>query len=210
MKEFDDLLEVARVLNSPGGCPWDLKQTFFSLQPYVLEEAHEVVEAIDGQNDKEIVEELGDLLYTVIFYAKVAEKESRFKMEEILETVKLKLIRRHPHIFSDIKVEDEKEVERNWDLIKKSEEGKTHRVSGLDGIPDQLPLLAKSQKMMKVFAKMKFVSLDSAPKMEEDELSEALFSLIKSAEKSGVDIESAFRRKLADYKKEFVTFEKKA
>lgn len=208
MKEFDDLLEVARVLNGPGGCPWDLKQTFFSLQPYVLEEAHEVVEAVDGQNDKEIVEELGDLLYTVIFYAKVAEKESRFSMKEILATVKEKLIRRHPHIFGSTKVENESDVEKNWDLIKKTEEGKTHRVSGLDGIPDQLPLLAKSQKMMKVFAKTQFINLDPVPKKEEEDLSEAIFSLIKSAEKSGVDIESAFRRKLSDYKREFCQWEK--
>ena len=92
MQAFDDLLKVAQVLNGPTGCPWDLKQTFFSLQPYVLEEAHEVVEAVDSQNDKEIVEELGDLLYTVIFYAKIAEKEFRFSMEEIVKCVTDKLI----------------------------------------------------------------------------------------------------------------------
>ena len=208
MKEFDELLEVARILNSPGGCPWDLKQTFFSLQPYVLEEAHEVVEAVDGQNDKEIIEELGDLLYTVVFYAKVAEKESRFSMEEILKAVKDKLIRRHPHIFGSVKVENETDVEKNWDLIKKTEEGKSHRVSDLDGIPNQLPLLAKSQKMMKVFAKKQFVNLEFVPKKEEAELTEDLFTLIKIAEKSGIDIESTFRRKLSDYKKEFLEREK--
>lgn len=208
MKAFDDLLEVAQILNGPAGCPWDLKQTFFSLQPYVLEEAHELIEAVDGQNDKEIVEELGDLLYTVVFYAKIAEKESRFSMEEIVKSVTDKLVRRHPHIFGDVKVASEEEIGKNWDLIKKTEAGKSNRVSSLDGIPDQLPSLAKGQKMLKEFVKMQFTTLDATSIQEEKEIADALFSLIKTAEKSGVDIESAFRRKLSDYKKEFYHFEK--
>src|SRR3989339_1148864 len=127
MKQFDELWDVATRLNSSEGCPWDLKQTFISLQPYVLEEAHEVVEAVDRGMDKEIVEELGDLLYTVLFYAKVAEKEGRFSIEEILKTVKEKLIRRHPHVFENLKVETEEEVVRNWEKIKKETEGKVKK-----------------------------------------------------------------------------------
>ncbi len=199
VKAFDELLEVARVLNGPGGCPWDLKQTFFSLQPYVLEEAHEVVEAVDGQNDKEIVEELGDLLYTVIFYAKVAEKEKRFTMEDILLTVKEKLIRRHPHVFGSTSAPTEEEVKKNWDLIKNAEEGKKDRKSPLEGIPDGLPLLAKAQKMVNVFAKAQFHS----PALSQD-LAEALWEIVEKAESSSIDIESAFRRKLSEKKQSFL------
>ena len=84
MESFDKLLDVAEKLNAPDGCPWDRQQTFDSLKPYVLEEAHEVVDAVDGGVDDDLVEELGDLLYTVIFYAKVAEKEGRFTMDNIV------------------------------------------------------------------------------------------------------------------------------
>ena len=105
MKAFDELLDVARTLNGEKGCPWDIKQTFFSLQPYVIEEAHELVEAVDRGDDQEIVEELGDLLYTVVFYAKVAEREKRFTMEDILNCEKEKLIRRHPHVFGEVEAE---------------------------------------------------------------------------------------------------------
>src|SRR5579863_8504265 len=99
MEQFDSLLRVAERLLGPNGCPWDQTQTFASLQPYVLEQAHEVIEAVDLDNDKKILEELGDLLYTVIFYAKLAEKTGRFSLEEILVSIRDKLVRRHPHIF---------------------------------------------------------------------------------------------------------------
>ncbi len=207
MKEFDELLEVANRLHGPNGCPWDLKQTFFSLQPYVLEEAHEVVEAVDGQNDQEIVEELGDLLYTVIFYAKVAEKEGRFSMKEIIQSIKEKLIRRHPHVFGSIGSKTEEEIIRNWNLIKQEEKGKEHRASALDGIPDQLPILSKAQKMIKVFERTKFGFLETSEIKEEDEIAKDLLRLIQIAEKSGVDIEGALRRKLSSYKKKFTEWE---
>ncbi|MES2199625.1 MAG: MazG family protein [Chlamydiota bacterium] len=207
MKEFDELLEVANRLMGPNGCPWDHKQTFFSLQPYVLEEAHEVVEAVDGQNDQEIIEELGDLLYTVIFYAKIAEKEGKFSMAEIIESVKEKLIRRHPHVFSALEVKTEEEIVRNWNLIKQEEKGKEHRVSALDGIPDQLPSLSKAQKMVKVFERTKFDSLENKEIKEEEEIADELLKLIQIAEKSGVDIEGALRRKISSYKKKFTQWE---
>ncbi|MBS0628284.1 MAG: MazG family protein [Verrucomicrobia bacterium] len=207
MKEFDELLEVANRLMGPNGCPWDHKQTFFSLQPYVLEEAHEVIEAVDGQNDFEIIEELGDLLYTVIFYAKIAEKENRFSMKAIIQSIKDKLIRRHPHVFGSIEAKTEEEIVKNWNLIKGEEKGKEHRVSALDGIPDSLPTLSKAQKMVKVFERTKFASLENQEIKKEDEIAEELLALIQIAERSGVDIESALRRKLALDKKRFTKWE---
>jgi MazG family protein len=204
MKAFDDLLCVADKLHGPEGCPWDHKQTFFSLQPYVLEEAHEVVEAVDGQDDAEIAEELGDLLYTVVFYAKLAEKEKRFSMETILETVKDKLIRRHPHVFGDVKTKDEEEIVKNWQAIKQEEKGKKERVTPLDGIPDGLPALSRMQKMVRIFSREKYLSLEQVPVQTEEEIATALYQLIQTAEKSGVDIEGALRRKMMDSKKQFL------
>lgn len=207
MKAFDDLLEVANTLNAPGGCPWDHKQTFFSLQPYVLEEAHEVVEAVDGQKSSEIIEELGDLLYVVVFYAKIAEKENKFSMQDVLETVTAKLIRRHPHVFGSVTAKTEEEIVSMWNQIKKNEEGKEHRTSALDGIPDQMPLLAKAQKTVKAFIKNDFSKAAQKPRTEEEKLSQDLWDLVLLAEKSGIDIEGAFRRKLSEEKKAFVAWE---
>ena len=205
MKAFDELLQVAKKLNGEGGCPWDIKQTFFSLQPYVIEEAHELVEAVDKGDDKEIIEELGDLLYTVVFYAKVAEREGRFGMEDILTCEKDKLIRRHPHVFGEEKADSVEDVVRNWDKIKQKEPGKDKRQTALDGIPDKLPLLSKAQKMLKVFIKEQFLEVEEVEKKKEEELAEAFFSLLKVAVHSGVDLESAVRRKVQEEEKRFLS-----
>ncbi len=209
MKEFDDLVEVAQTLLGPKGCLWDHKQTFFSLQAYVLEEAYEVIEAVDGQKDVEIIEELGDLLYTVLFYAKIAEKEGRFSIKDVLVSVKEKLVRRHPHVFGSLSLQTEEEIIHRWEEIKKMEEGKRERTSALQGIPEQLPLLAKAQKMLKIFVKTRFMNLSSKEKKEEKEIADTLWALVCVAEKSGVDIESLCRRSLSDKKKEYCVWENK-
>ncbi|MBX9923322.1 MAG: MazG family protein [Rhabdochlamydiaceae bacterium] len=202
MRQFDELWEVATRLNSPNGCPWDLKQTFFSLQPYVLEEAHEVVEAIDRGLDKEIVEELGDLLFTVLFYAQVAKREGRFSVEEILEAVKEKLIRRHPHVFGETQVASEEDVIRNWDLIKKEQEGKKKKE-----FLKELPALAKAQKMVKEFKKTHFSDLDKVEISSEEEIAASLWDIVEKAEKSGVDCEGVLRRLLLKKQEAFQEWE---
>jgi MazG family protein len=202
MKQFDELWEVATRLNSPVGCPWDLKQTFISLQPYVLEEAHEVVEAVDRGDEKEIVEELGDLLFTVLFYAQIARREKKFSIEEILEMVKEKLIRRHPHVFGEVRVESEEDVVRNWDLIKKEKEGKTKKE-----FLKELPALAKAQKMVKVFKKNHFSNLDKVDVSSEEGIAESLWQIVETAEKSGVDSEGALRRFLLKKQESFQKWE---
>ena len=206
MRQFDELLEVASILNGPDGCPWDRRQTFSSLQPFVLEEAHEVVDAVDRGNPQEIIEELGDLLYTVLFYAKVAQKEGLFSIEEILETVKSKLVRRHPHVFNGLKVDSEEDVVRNWELIKKEKEGKM-KSGALEGVPIQLPALAKAQKMLKIFGRLGFVNLDSTPEIEESEVASSLFEIVQRAEKSNIDSEGALRKLLAERKSLFEQWE---
>jgi len=202
MKEFDDLWEVATRLNAPGGCPWDLKQTFKSLQPYVLEEAHEVVEAVDRGEDKEIVEELGDLLYTVLFYAKVAEKAGKFSIGDILNTIKEKLVRRHPHVFESSKAATEEEVVKNWEQIKKEKEGKNKKE-----FLKELPALAKAQKMLEIFHRSGFSPEDLAPSSIEEEIGTRLLEVVKEAKKSHVDSEGALRRVLLELQKSFQKWE---
>ena len=192
MKQFDELWDVATKLHGPDGCPWDRRQTFFSLQPFVLEEAHEVVEAVDRGSDAEVLEELGDLLYTVIFYAKIAQKESRFSMEQILETIKAKLIRRHPHVFEDLKVESEEEIAQNWERIKR-EEGKEQKHPG-GGLSEKLPTLVKAQKIVRNLCRSGKLTLKDQPKAKEEEIAQELFAILQKAEASEVDAESALRR----------------
>lgn len=209
MDSFNALLEVADKLNGPEGCPWDRKQTFQSLQPYVLEEAHEVVEAVDNNDDEKIVEELGDLLYTIIFYSKLAERDNLFTMDDVIDTIREKLIRRHPHVFGDLQLKTEEEVMHRWEKIKKEEKGHQDRKSALDGIPPSLPSLAKAQKMVKRMLKAETPLLSSfaCTSSSEKEIGEGILALVLQAEKSGIDVESAFRRTLSSYEQQFRSLE---
>jgi tetrapyrrole methylase family protein/MazG family protein len=202
MKQFDELWEVSGRLNGPKGCPWDLKQTFFSLQRYVLEEAHEVVEAVDRGVRKEIIEELGDLLFTVLFYAQIAQKKGEFSLEDILETIKEKMIRRHPHVFGDTLVESEEDVIRNWDVIKKEQEGKNKQEFLKD-----LPALTKAHTMAKVFHKKGFSKLDKSVLISEEEIASCLWQLVEKAEASGMDSEGILRRSLLKRQEAFQHWE---
>jgi tetrapyrrole methylase family protein/MazG family protein len=200
MELFDALVRVAEELLGPNGCPWDKKQTFQSLQPYVLEEAHEVIEAVDLGDDPKIVEELGDLLYTVLFYGKLAEKTGRFSLEQIISAIKEKLIRRHPHIFGDVKVKDVDEIIANWEKIKKQEKVEK---SPLEEIPPTLPSLLKGQKLLKKLRKMGFDPLGDKQeeKLSEEDIGKRLLLLLSQANYSEIDAESALRRamfRLAD------------
>ncbi len=208
MKEFDSLLEVAEKLLGPQGCPWDQKQTFASLQPYVLEEAHEVVEAVDHDQDDQIVEELGDLLYTIVFYAKLAQAQGRFKMEHIVDAIREKLVRRHPHVFGDIKVSSSDEVVQNWEKIKQGEKSSSGRTSALDGYPPTLPTLIKAQKMIRKMRKAQFPELTSSPQaMTESEAAAALFKLLVQCDAGDIDLESGLRRELKGYEERFRKWE---
>lgn len=205
MKEFDELLKVAERLNGPNGCPWDRTQTFHSLQPYLLEEVHEAIEAIDLDENAKIIEELGDLLYTIIFYCKIAKKEKRFAVEDVLRCVREKLIQRHPHVFGETKAKNVDEVIHKWEERKLQEHAHKHRKSALDGIPETLPLLAKAQKMIsKILRKHStFFAKQEKPAALEDQIASELLAVIQKAQKNGVDAESALRRATSRLEKEF-------
>ncbi len=209
MELFDALLHVAEKLLGPHGCEWDRKQTFLSLQPYVLEEAHEVVEAVDEDDDRKIVEELGDLLYTIVFYGKLAEKNGRFSMREIVETVKEKLIRRHPHVFGETKVDGVDDIVKNWEKIKAEEKKDDKRQSALDGIPPTLPALPRAQKIVTRIQRSHASLLsEETETATEKEIGDQLVQLILRAEHNHIDAESALRRALSRLEQTFRQMEK--
>ncbi len=196
MTEFENLLRIADRLLGEGGCPWDQEQTFFTLQPYLLEETHELIEAIDLLDSKKISEELGDVLYALVFIAKLGEKEKIFNLSDSIRKVTEKLIRRHPHVFSNTKISSTEDVVKNWEEIKK-EEGKK---SPIADIPPTLPALARAQKVIHKLKKKK------SPVVEEkisDDVGQRLWELVREAESHGIDAESALRRVCLSYEKKF-------
>ena len=153
--DLQPLQEVLATLRSPGGCPWDVLQTHSSLRRYLLEEVYEALEAIDDEDAEGLCEELGDVLLQVVFHARIAEESGAFTMQDVIDTVVEKMIRRHPHVFGDIQVEDAAEVVVNWEAIKKREKaGSRKRV--LDGISKGLPSLLRANKLQAKTAKVGF------------------------------------------------------
>jgi len=190
MEQFDELVRISEKLLSPEGCPWDHKQTFLTLQPYVLEEAHEVIEAVDLDDQEKMVEELGDLLYTIIFYGKLGEREKRFSLVDIVRGVCEKLVRRHPHVFGEVKVSDVDEIVTNWNKIKQQE--KAAKASSND-LPPTMPTLMRGQKIVKRWLKTSQVEKKV---MYEQEVGVGLIELLKQAELNGIDADGALRRAL--------------
>lgn len=152
---LDPLIDVMARLRSPGGCIWDIEQNHRSLRRYAVEEVYEVLEAIELENGDKLCEELGDLLLQIVFHARVAEECGSFSMQDVVDTVTQKMIRRHPHVFGDISVRDAAEVVVNWEEIKKHEKG-YDRKSVLDGIPAGLPSLMSAYKLQAKAAKVGF------------------------------------------------------
>lgn len=203
--QFKELLEIANRLHSPEGCPWDREQTFESLKPYVLEEAHELLDAVDRHSDAELIEELGDFLYLVIFYAKIAEKEGHFSIEDILAKLCEKLVRRHPHVFTEKKVETAEEAVQQWELVKK--EDSLRYSSVLDSIAKTLPSLARAQKVISRMEKSRYpVSLE---KSSEGNLTQALLNLAYEANRKGIDLEEGLRGLLQMEEERFRSWEVK-
>ena len=146
--QFQTLVSILQRLRAPGGCPWDREQTHDSLKRNLLEESHEVLEAIDRGDPQALAEELGDLLVQVGFHGQIAEESGEFDLGGVLTLANQKLVRRHPHVFGDATAADAREVERNWEKIKEAErQQQGERKSPVDGIPKDLPSLAAAQLM---------------------------------------------------------------
>jgi MazG family protein len=149
------LVELVARLRSPGGCPWDAKQTDASVKVYLLEEAYEVLDAVEKSSPQEVCLELGDLLFQILFLAQLASERREFDFTEVVEKITEKMIRRHPHVFGRTKVNDAEEVAHNWAKIKKAEEG-THqkKVSALRTVPTKLPALLRGHRLTERASKL--------------------------------------------------------
>src|SRR6478672_1161149 len=143
---FPELVAIMQKLLAPDGCPWDREQTLASLKGYLIEEAYEVLEAIDANDPREHCEELGDLLFQIVFQAELRAREGKFGIEDVVRAIATKMRRRHPHVFGDLKVKDSDEVLANWGKLKEAE----HKEKGikrraLEGVPVNLPALLRAQ-----------------------------------------------------------------
>ena len=213
--DLDALALVMARLRGPDGCPWDREQTPLSLRRYVIEEAYEVVEAVDSGSPAKLSEELGDLLLQVVFHAQLASETGAFTLSDVTRTIVDKLIRRHPHVFGTVTVSGSEEVLQNWAQIKRGEPGYEDRTGILDGIPPALPALMRALEVSKRVVKVGFEWPDISgvlDKVEEeiaelraeiqagqtdragDELGDLLFTLVNVARQLKIDPEDALRR----------------
>jgi tetrapyrrole methylase family protein/MazG family protein/ATP diphosphatase len=178
---FGKLVDLIRALRSETGCPWDKKQTLHSFHPYILEEYHEMVQAISHGDPHDIADEAGDLIFLVVFIAYLLEQDGGVSLSEILQGAITKMVRRHPHVFGDVTVRSAEDVVDNWAKIKASEENIKRRESFLDGIPRSLPALSRAQKLARRAARVGFDWTrpeEVLPKIDEElgELKEAIES----------------------------------
>jgi tetrapyrrole methylase family protein/MazG family protein len=178
---FDRLVEIMAMLRSPAGCPWDRAQDSTSLKPYLLEEAYEVLEALEEGTPAKLKDELGDLLFQVIFHAQLARERGDFDVYDILAGTIAKMTRRHPHVFGSAAASTPKEALQNWEEIKRQEKTATQTTSVLDGVPRQLPSLLRAQRLQDKAARVGF----DWPHVEQvwEKLSEELQELHTSIER---------------------------
>ncbi|MFC1538054.1 nucleoside triphosphate pyrophosphohydrolase [Candidatus Latescibacterota bacterium] len=225
MHLFEELVTIMKTLHSPGGCPWDSEQTHESLRPYLIEEAYEVIEAIDSGSDEHLAEELGDVLLQVVFHAQIAASEGRFTIDDVLIGIIDKLKRRHPHVFGDTIVENSGEVLKNWEEIKRKEKrGKKTDGSVLDGLPKKLPALIKARRiqekvsrvgfdwekseeiMLKIdeeLAELKKAGRSNDRDAIEEEIGDLLFSVANYARFVSLCPEDALRKTIDKFQKRF-------
>lgn len=218
-RSFDDLVKLVHILRKE--CPWDRKQTHQSIKDNLIEEAYEAIEAIDDQDMPELEKELGDVLLHVVFHSIMASETESFTIGNVIYTLMDKLIRRHPHVFGDVDVEDEQQVAENWESIKQRE----GRESVLDGIPKHLPALIRAQRMQEKAANVGFdwperaqvwdkvreeiheleESVEQHDSIEEisDEFGDVLFSLVNAARFMDLNAEDALRMTIKKFDQRF-------
>ncbi|KQZ07716.1 nucleoside triphosphate hydrolase [Agromyces sp. Root1464] len=191
---LDELIDTVALLRAPGGCPWDADQTHESLVQYLVEESWELIDAIESGSREEMIEELGDVLYQVLFHADLAAHTDgeRFDIDDVARHMTAKMVSRHPHVFGDREAETAADVVAFWDDLKADE--KPHRTSVLDGIPRGMPALALAQKVLGKAEKVGVTDASAlASPATEDELGRALLGLVASARSQGLDAERALR-----------------
>ena len=218
LRRFDALEAIVRRLHGPDGCPWDREQTHESLRPHLLEEAYELLEAIDSGRADAIAEELGDVLLQTLMHAAVAERTGTFAFGDVCARISAKLIARHPHVFADAVAETAEDVRANWDALKRQERPDRSR---LEGIPATLPALAESQAIQgrarragfdwpdihgpleKLSEEIAELALATTDEDREEEFGDTLFVIAHIAATLGVDGEQALRRANGKFRRRF-------
>ena len=218
---FVALVEIMARLRGENGCPWDREQTSESIKPYLVEETYEVLEAIDEQDPVKLREELGDLVLQIVFHAQMAEEAGLFTIADVLTGINDKLVRRHPHVFGDVKAETAQEVLFNWEQIKKAERQQAKgQASLLDGVPRELPALLRAhrlqekasrvgfdwkearevlQKVEEEFGELRSAMEGQAPEQVEAELGDLLFALVNLSRFLAVNPEEALRKTISRF-----------
>jgi tetrapyrrole methylase family protein/MazG family protein len=231
---WDDLVEVMSRLRA--GCPWDREQTHRTLVPYLIEESFELAEAIEQDDDREICEELGDVLLQIVFHSQLATERGKFSVADVIDGLANKMVRRHPHVFGDTPVANVADVWKNWDQLKATEASAAKRPSKLDGVPVGLGALQRGQKMQDKAARTGFdwpdirgvteklveelhelaeARVDAKGPASEDahvreEFGDVLFTIVNFARRLGLDAESALREANEKFYRRFVFMEKEA
>lgn len=227
--DFEKLINIMSTLRGEKGCPWDKEQTRESLKPFLVEETYEVLEAIDEGDPSKIKEELGDLLFQIIFHCQIAKERNEFDMHDVIEKITEKMVGRHPHVFGDASYETSEEVLKQWEERKK-EEGKS-RESILEGIPKELPSLLRAHRVQARAARVGFdweKVEDVLKKLDEeldefrealskkdqagieDELGDIFFVLVNISRFIGVNPEDALRKTISKFISRFRYIEMKA
>ncbi len=228
-ESFRKLIKIVDTLMGKNGCPWDNVQTRESLKPYLVEETYEVLEALDTNDPDQIKDELGDLLYQILFHSKISSKNNEFDIKDVLNNLKEKMVRRHPHVFKEGQINTPDQVIERWEEIKKEEKTHSNHPSILDSVPKQLPSLLRAQKLQKKAAKEGFdwdeIS-DVFDKLDEEisefksavlegkgadiqsELGDILFVLVNIAKFKKIDAEEALRSTNYKFIKRFQHIEK--
>lgn len=228
---FSNLVALMARLRGPDGCPWDRKQTSASLKPFLIEECFEVVDALDEGDPAKAREELGDLLFQIVFHARIAEEQGTFTITDVLTGIHDKMVRRHPHVFGDERLETDREVLANWEEIKKKEKGYENRTSVLEGVPSGLPSLLRAHRIQERAARVGFdwkhlnevlpkldeeirefkdsLKSEQAEKIEE-ELGDVFFTLVNLSRFLGVNPEDALRKTIGKFIHRFRSIEEAA
>lgn len=213
---WEDLLEITRLLRAPGGCPWDREQTHDSIRRNFLEETYEVLDALDRDDPHAMCEELGDILMQVVLHAQIEAEQGRFTMEDVVDGVSQKLVYRHPHVFGAARADTTEEVLTNWEALKRTEKGQRSTADAIEAVPHTLPALWRAEKIASKTAKAGFdwsSAVSALGKLEEEvrelrqaleaggpaeashgvreELGDLLFISAKIGQMSGVDPEEA-------------------
>ncbi|MGD9874052.1 MAG: nucleoside triphosphate pyrophosphohydrolase [Kiritimatiellia bacterium] len=226
-RSIDRLRDIMRKLRAENGCPWDRKQTVDTLKPSVLEESYEVIDAIESGSRELLCEELGDLLMQIVFIAQICEEEKAFSFDDVAAGISDKLVRRHPHVFGDVKVADADEVVKNWNAIKQTE--KAEKKSIIGNIPKHLPALQKAHHVQKRAAQAGFdwdEIKDVVAKLDEElaevkeamaahdekaireELGDVLFSVVNVSRFLGHNAEDALNATVEKFIRRFHAVEK--